>query len=150
MRRVYVLLALLMFAATLVQFYLAAVGAFDRPRDDESFMLHRMTGMMIIPALSVLATIVAAIVRAPGKLIALTILPVGLILVQMLIRAIAGAFDGDNDETTTVGLVIFGLHAINGLATMAVTRVILMKAKAHLAQGTGAAAPATAADSAAV
>lgn len=140
MRRVYVVLALLMFIATLVQFYLAAVGAFDRPRDDESFFLHRMTGMMIIPIISVLATIVAAIVRAPGKQIALTILPVGLVLFQMLIRAIAGIFDGSNDETTAAGLVIFGLHAINGLAIMAVARMILVGARAHLAKATGAAA----------
>lgn len=149
MRRVYVVLALLLFVATLVQFYLAAVGAFDRPRDDESFAMHRMTGMMIIPIISVLATIVAAIVRAPGKLIALTILPVGLVLVQMLIRFIAGIFAGSNDETGAVSLIIFGLHAINGLAIMAVARMILMGARGHLAKATSA-APAPAPQSATV
>lgn len=150
MRRIYLVLAVLLFVATLVQFYLAAVGAFDRPRDDESFVLHRMTGMMIIPALSVLATIVAAIVRAPGKLIALTILPVGLVLVQMLIRAIAGIFDGNNDETSAVELVIFGLHAINGLVIMAVARTIIVGAKAHLTKAAGGSTPAETPQSAAV
>lgn len=138
MRRIYVALALLLFLATLAQFYFAAVGAFDRPRDDDSFLMHQITGEMVIPGLALLATIAAAISRAPGKLIGLTILPVGLVIVQSLIRAIAGIFDGSNDETTLTGQVIFGLHAINGLVIMGVSRAILMGARAHLSKGNDA------------
>jgi len=140
-RKVYALLALLLFLATLFQFFFAAVGAFDEPRDDGSFTLHRMTGMIIIPALAVLATIAAALSRAGGKLIGLTILPVGLILLQMLIKVIAEAFDEPNGDTSTASVVIFGFHAINGLVTMAVARSVMMAARKR---ATAAEAPASA------
>ena len=55
MRRVFVVLSGLLFLAILSQFYFAAVGAFDRPQDDDSFALHSVTGMMIIPLLSILS-----------------------------------------------------------------------------------------------
>jgi hypothetical protein len=55
-RRAYVALAGLMVLAVVAQFYFAAVGAFAKPQDDQSFALHLMGGMMIIPVLSLLAT----------------------------------------------------------------------------------------------
>jgi hypothetical protein len=115
-RRVYTALTGLLLLAVVVQFYFAAVGAFAKPQDDKSFALHSVTGMMVIPLLSILATIAAAVARAPGRLIGMTILPLGLVIVQVLIVVVGRAFNTDADTTTPVGLAILGLHALNGIA----------------------------------
>lgn len=129
MRRIYVGLVGLLFLAILAQFYFAAVGAFAKPQDDSSYALHSFNGMVIIPALSVLATIAAALSRAKGRQIGLTIVPALLVVVQMLINLIGGH---ENDHTTPGGLAVLGLHALNGLAIMAITRVIFIQARALL------------------
>jgi hypothetical protein len=130
MRKVYVGLSVLLLVALLAQFYLAAVGAFTRPQTDDSFALHDLNGMMIVPLLSVLATIAAAVARAPGRLIGLTIAPLGLVVVQVLIVVVGRAFnDTGGDSTTPVGLAILGLHAINGMAMLGVAGVVLRRAR---------------------
>jgi hypothetical protein len=131
MRIAYLVLIRLLGAAVLVQFYFAAVGAFDRPQDDDSFSLHSLTGMGVIPLLSLLATGAAALARAPGRLIGLTILPLGLTLVQVLIIVVGNVVSGGSDDNTTpAGLAILGLHAVNGLAIMAVVGLINRRARA--------------------
>jgi hypothetical protein len=120
MRKLYFALSVLMLAATVLQFYFAAIGAFDKPQDDKSFAIHDANGMMVIPLLSILATIVAAIARVPGRLIAFTIVPLGLVILQVLIIVVGHALNDSADNTTPVGLAILGLHAINGLAVGAV------------------------------
>jgi hypothetical protein len=130
MRKVYVGLSALLLLAVLIQFYLAAVGAFTKPQSDGSFALHDATGMMIIPLLSLLATIAAAVARAPGRVIGLTILPLGLVVVQVLIVTLGRAFnDGTGENTTPVGVAILGLHAINGLLIMGVASLVLHRAR---------------------
>ena len=129
MRKVYAALAGLLLLAVLVQFYFAAVGAFDKPQDDNSFALHGLTGMLIIPLLSLLATGAAALARAPGRLIGLSILPLGLVVVQVLIVAFGDAFNDGADNRTAAGLAILGLHAINGLAVMAVAGAVFRRAR---------------------
>ena len=118
MRKVYVGLSALLLIAVVAQFYFAAMGAFTQPQTDSSYGLHSANGMMVIPLLSILATIAAAVARAPGRAIGLAILPVGLVIVQMLIIAVGKALS-DGDTTTPAALVIYGLHAVNGLAIMA-------------------------------
>ncbi|HEU5156464.1 MAG TPA: DUF6220 domain-containing protein [Streptosporangiaceae bacterium] len=143
MRRAYVVLAGLVVLAVAAQFYFAAVGAFAEPQDDQSFALHLMDGMMIIPALSLLATLVAALARAPGRLIGLTALPVGLIALQVLITEVGEGLGGSTeDNTTPAALVLLGLHAINGLAIMAVAGITMRRARQF------AAAPAAASSAA--
>ncbi|HEX6470853.1 MAG TPA: DUF6220 domain-containing protein [Streptosporangiaceae bacterium] len=130
MRRAYVTLVGLMVLAVVAQFYFAAVGAFAKPQDDQSFALHLMDGMMIIPALSLLATLVAALARAPGRLIGLTATPIGLIVLQVLITEVGknlGASTEDN--TTPAALAFLGLHAVNGLAIMAVIGITMHRAR---------------------
>jgi hypothetical protein len=73
--KVYAVLAGLMLFAVVAQFYAAAVGAFDKPQKDGSFSLHSVIGMMIIPLVSLLATIAPAVSKAPGRLISMTVLP---------------------------------------------------------------------------
>lgn len=130
MRRVYVVLTGLLLLAVLAQFYFAAVGAFAKPQDDKSFALHLITGGMIIPALSLLATLAAALARAPGRLIGLTIAPFGLIILQFLITELGKNLGGStDDQTTPVALAFLGLHAINGLAILAVSGIAMRDAR---------------------
>ncbi|MEU8059019.1 DUF6220 domain-containing protein [Microbispora bryophytorum] len=135
MRKVYAALAGLLLAATVVQMYLAAVGAFDKPQDDSSFALHSINGMMIIPVLSLVATAAAAAARAPGRQIGLTVLPLGLIIVQALIVALGGLFDDSTGNTTPLSLVILGLHAINGMAIMGVCGMVFRNARRLVSAG---------------
>ncbi|MEJ3750741.1 DUF6220 domain-containing protein [Actinomycetes bacterium KLBMP 9797] len=131
MRMVYVVLTRLVGVSVFLQFFFAAVGAFDRPREDGSFALHSLNGMVILPLLIVLATIAAAAARAPGRLIGLTLAPLGLVVVQVLI-IVAGnvASGGAENDTGPVGLTIFGLHAVNGLVTMGVIETVSRRARA--------------------
>jgi hypothetical protein len=131
MRKVFVAVSVLLFLAVLAQFYLAGVGAFDRPQDDGSFEPHRIVGMAVIPLLSVLATVVAALARAPGRLIGLAIAPFGLVVVQLLIVAIGNAISGGEDaDTSAAALVVLGLHAVNGLFMLGVTTQLMRRARA--------------------
>ncbi len=126
MRRSFAGLATLQMLAVVAQFFLAASGAFDTAPNDESFQTHRTLGAGIV-LLAVLVTIVAAITRMPGRLIGMSGLVAGLAVVQVVIRAIATAFDGTGGSTTA-GELVFGLHAVNGLAILAVAGMIVRQA----------------------
>jgi len=131
-RRLYVVLTGLMMLSILAQFYFAAVGAFAKPQDDSSFAVHDVNGMMILPLLSIAATVVALLARAPGRQVGLTIAPLGLVLVQVLIVELGRALNGADDATTPLSLAILGLHAVNGLAIMAVAGLTMRGARALL------------------
>lgn len=142
MRRVYVAVSGVLLLAVVAQFYFAAVGAFARPADDDSFALHSLTGMMVIPVLSLLATAAAALARAPGRLIGLSLLPFGLVIVQVLIIVLGNAISGGGDRTTPAGLAVLGLHAVNGMAVAASAGFILRRARALAAPARPARTPA--------
>ncbi|MER5334130.1 DUF6220 domain-containing protein [Micromonospora sp. NPDC002717] len=127
MRRAFAGLAALLMLAVVAQFFLAASGAFDTAPNDESFQPHRALGGGIV-LIAVLVTVVAAIARMPGRLIGLSGLVAGLAVVQFVIKGIAAAFDGTGGSTTA-GELVFGLHAINGLAILAVTGMIGRQAR---------------------
>ncbi|MEO3868853.1 DUF6220 domain-containing protein [Nonomuraea sp. B12E4] len=76
MKRVFTGLAALLMLAVLVQFYLAASGAFDSAPIEAAFQPHRTLGFSIL-GLAVLITIFAAVARMPGRLIGLSGLVVG-------------------------------------------------------------------------
>ena len=126
MRRIFALLASLLVLAVAVQFFLAASGAFDTAPKDESFQPHRALGLGIL-LFAVVLTIVAALARMPGRLIGMTGLVAALTGVQSLIRAVADAIA---DTSTTVGNLVFGLHAVNGLAIMALAVAVARRARA--------------------
>lgn len=149
MRKAYLVLSALLLLSIGVQFYFAGIGAFAKPQDDNSFALHKLNGMAVIPALSILATIAAAAAKAPRKLIGLTILPALLIPVQALINTIGGR---DNAHTTAGNLAILGFHVINGVIIMMIARSVLLRARAlsrrdsKVADGNSADNPQVAAD----
>jgi len=121
---VFALLASLQVLAIVAQFFLAASGAFDAAPTDEAFGPHRGLGYGIILLATVL-TVVAALARMPGRLIAMAGLVAGLGVVQSLIRTVADASDD-----TGAGRWVFGLHAVNGLAILAVAATLARRARA--------------------
>ena len=134
MRRVFALLATLLMLALVVQFFLAASGAFDPAPNDESFQPHRALGYAIF-LFAVLLTILAAVARMPGRLIGMTALVAGLTVVQVLIAVLARAFNDTGDNSTTAGQLVFGLHAINGLVVLALAGTVLRRARAVARSG---------------
>jgi len=124
MRRVFALLASVLVLAVVAQFFLAASGAFDTAPADESFRPHRALGYAIL-LFSLVVTVVGALARMPGRLIGMTALVAGLVVVQGLIRTVAAAFD----DGSTAGTLVFGLHAVNALAIMAVSGNVARRAR---------------------
>ncbi|MEU5529713.1 DUF6220 domain-containing protein [Micromonospora chersina] len=122
MRRFFAGLAGLQMLAVVTQFFLAASGAFDPAPNDESFQPHRALGGAIV-LIAVLVTVVAATARMPGRLIGTSGLVAGLAIAQFVIKGIAAALDG------AAGELVFGLHAVNGLAIVAATGMIIRQAR---------------------
>jgi len=129
MRKAFVVTSSLSLAAFALQFVFAAVGAFTKPAGDSGYTLHSINGMAVIPALTLLTTLFAALARAPGRLIGLAILPLGLVVLQMLLAGLANAFTDASGASTTVGLVIGGLHAANGIVAVHVVVNVLRGAR---------------------
>lgn len=128
MRKVFDGLAALLVLVVVVEFFLAASGAFSTAPNDESFQPHRMLGYVIF-VLAVLLAIAAAVARMPRRLVGMAGLVAALIPLQVLIAVLAEAF-GTADTTTTAGQVVFGLHAVNGLVIVAVAVRIVRGSRA--------------------
>ncbi|MGW1677370.1 DUF6220 domain-containing protein [Saccharopolyspora sp. NPDC002376] len=124
MRKVFTGLAALLLLAVLVQFYLAASGAFDSAPTEEAFQPHRVLGNAIL-VLAVIVVIGAVAARMPGRLIGMAGLVAGLVLLQSVIREVAKSFG----EGSSAGHFIFGLHALNGLAIIGVIGMIVRQSQ---------------------
>ena len=118
MRKAFVIVSTLLLASFVLQFAFAAVGAFTKPAGDGAYTLHSINGMAVIPALTLLTTLFAALAKAPGRLIGLAILPLGLVVVQALIAVLANAFTDAAGASTPLGLTIAGLHALTGIVAV--------------------------------
>lgn len=130
MRRLYLATAALLLLVVVAQFYLAAVGAFANPHTDGAFTLHRISGMASIPTAALLATVAAVLARARRRLIALTITPVGLVIMQVGLTEIGQRLAGSTEQHTTPAARAFlGLHALNGLAILMVALAIVLRAR---------------------
>jgi hypothetical protein len=129
MRKAFVIASALLLAAFALQFVFAAVGAFTEPSGDGAYTLHSVNGLAVIPALTLVATLLAALAKAPGRLIGLTLLPLGLVLVQELLVVLVHAFTDDTGGSTPLGLTIGGLHAVNGIIAVHVVVSVLQGAR---------------------
>ena len=130
MRKAFVITSGLLLTAFALQFVFAAVGAFTKPAaGDGSFRLHSITGMAVIPILTLLTIVFAALARAPGKLIGLTALPLGLVVLQALLATLANGLTDAAGETTTAGLIVGGLHAANGIVAVHIVVAVLRGAR---------------------
>ncbi|MCC5575500.1 hypothetical protein IMZ11_07580 [Microtetraspora sp. AC03309] len=149
MRKVFYGFTVVLLISVLAQFYLSTFGAFERPvpapgAEGAMIEYHVLNGELVIPILSLLTTIVAAIARVGGRLIWLSITPFLLVAVQLfVIFSLAEMAGAAENETTTAGLVVLGFHALDGVAILWAAFVLLRRAHA-LAKGVAAATPATA------
>lgn len=124
MKRVFSGLSTLLLIAVVAQFYLAASGAFNTAPNEESFSLHRALGNAIL-LFAVVLTVLAAIARMPGRLIGLTGLVAGLVILQSAIREVAKVV-GDG---SSAGHFVFGVHAVNGLLILGVIGMIVRQSR---------------------
>jgi heme A synthase len=128
MRKVFAGLMAVLMLAVVVQFFLAASGAFDNAPNDESFGPHRGLGFLIL-FLALLATGAGAAARMPGRIVARAGLVLGLVVLQPVIAGIAGAV-GEVDGASSAGELVFGLHGVNGLVIMALVATIVRTSRA--------------------
>ncbi|WP_144122482.1 DUF6220 domain-containing protein [Catellatospora sichuanensis] len=125
MRKAFAALAVLLMLVVMAEFFFAASGAFGIATDDAAYRPHHALGYVTF-LLPVLMVIVAVPARIPGRLIGSTALVAGLTAGQVVIAKVAGAI-GDTGDGTVGGLV-FGLHALNGLALLAVVVTVARRA----------------------
>ena len=128
MRKLFAGLVALLMLAVVVQVFLAAGGAFDSAPTDEAFRPHRALGYAIL-LFSLVLTVIAAVTRMPGRIVGLTGLVAGLVVLQPVIAGIADAL-GDSGTTTTAGKLVFGLHGVNALGIMFVLSRVAQQARA--------------------
>ncbi|MEV0675032.1 DUF6220 domain-containing protein [Actinosynnema sp. NPDC050436] len=124
MKKAFTVLAALLLLAVVTQFYLAATGAFDSAPNEQAFELHRLLGNAVI-AFSALVAIAAAIARVPGRVIGQAGLVAALVVLQSLIREVAEALG----EGAAAGHFVFGVHALNGLAILGLTSLVVRQAR---------------------
>ncbi|MEU4681142.1 DUF6220 domain-containing protein [Micromonospora sp. NPDC023737] len=129
MRKALVVVSLLLLVAFALQFVFAAVGAFTKPAGDSAYSLHSLNGMAVIPVLTLLTILLAVLAKAPGRLIGLAVLPLGLVVLQALLAMFANAFTDASGASTPVGLIIAGLHAVNGIVAVHVVVGVLRGAR---------------------
>ncbi|MET8122519.1 DUF6220 domain-containing protein [Micromonospora sp. NPDC005189] len=115
MRKALVTVTAVLLVAFVLQFVFAAVGAFTKPAGEGAYALHSVTGMAVIPVLTLLTALLAVLAKAPGRLVGLAVLPLGLVLLQALIAMLAEASTDASGTSTAFGLTIGGLHALNGI-----------------------------------
>ncbi|MEV1017240.1 DUF6220 domain-containing protein [Micromonospora sp. NPDC049801] len=135
MRKAFVISSGALLTAFALQFVFAAVGAFTKPAEDGAYALHSVNGMAVIPVLTLLTVLFAALARAPGRLVGLAVLPLGLVVVQALLAMLANAGTDAVGVSTPFGLVIGGLHAVNGIVAVHVV-VGVMRGARRLAAAT--------------
>ncbi|WP_433132994.1 DUF6220 domain-containing protein [Micromonospora sp. CA-240977] len=129
MRKAFVIISALLLVAFVLQFVFAAVGGFTRPAADGAYALHSVNGMAVIPVLTLLTALFAALAKAPGRLVALALLPIGLVVLQALIAMLATASTDAAGVSTPLGLTIGGLHAVNGIIAVHVVVGVLQAAR---------------------
>jgi hypothetical protein len=130
-RKAYFVVTVLLLISVVFQFYFAALGVFGpQGEDDNLFGFHRVNGSMVLPLLSVIAVVLAAVSRAGARTVWLQALPILLIAVQYLLFILGGLIGGGDVDHPTVGTaVVLGLHAVNGLAVLGTIITLMTRAR---------------------
>ncbi|MFG3702695.1 DUF6220 domain-containing protein [Micromonospora sp. NPDC047620] len=115
MRKAFVIVTILALVAFALQFIFAAVGAFTKPAGDDAYALHSVNGMAVIPVLTLFTILFAVLAKAPGRIVGLAALPLGLVVLQVLLAGLANGLTDTAGASTPFGLTIAGLHALNGI-----------------------------------
>jgi hypothetical protein len=145
LRKVFLVFAGLLLVAVIAQFYLATFGAFERPLPEPetgAIVPHAINGTMVIPILSLLTTIVAAVAGAGRRLIALSLVPLVVFVGQLFVLfPLAGLAGATMEKTNTGGHIVLGFHAIFGLLMLWAVVVLFREARVLASTSAGTAAP---------
>ena len=123
MRKAFAALAYLLVFIVVAQFVFAATGAFSTAPHEESFGPHHALGYVIF-IVPLVMMIPAALARVPGRIYGLAALVAGLTGLQVVIAELAKSYSG-----STAGEIVSGLHAVSGLAILAVAGMIARQAR---------------------
>ncbi|MET1044689.1 MAG: DUF6220 domain-containing protein [Microbacteriaceae bacterium] len=137
MRKLFLVLTILLIISLTVQFYFAAYGVFSTD-PMEGFAFHAMNGRFVLPILALLVIIGAALARAGGRTIGLSVVPLALILFQTVLFILTGAVTGASEESAEVPVaasIMLGFHAIVGLAAFVVSYMLIQRARRLIATG---------------
>lgn len=129
MRKVFFINSLLVLAAIATQYYLAAVGVFSDSED--GFATHGNNGRMVLPILFILLIVFAALSRAGKRIVWLSVLMLGLLIMQTLIFILTGLIFGVGPETPNppfAAILTVSLHAINPLIIVWVGVIVARRA----------------------
>lgn len=142
MRSVYLVLTLVLLVALTVQFYLAGVGYFSNP-EDHLFAYHGMNGRYVLSIGSLLVLVASFFIKAGGRTIALSALPLVLILLQPVIFILSSLVNDDPEGMTvnTAATVVLALHVLIGLAAWFVTYHLFNRARGLVSEARAASAP---------
>jgi hypothetical protein len=127
MRKLFTGLTALLLLAVVIQFFLAGSGAFDPASNDESFAPHRALGYLTV-VLTLVTAVVGALARVPGRVLGLTMVVLGLVVLQPVLASVAGGL-GEGSSATTAGSLVSGLHALNAVAIVAVLGTVVRRSR---------------------
>jgi hypothetical protein len=130
MRKVFIVTSALLVAGVVLQLYFAGLGHFSKPEDD-LFNIHGTNGRIVLPILAILNIIGAAVARAGARTIWLAVLPLVLLLFQTVLFILTGAIFNVGPESDVVPIgasILLGFHALNGLAIIALSGILLGRA----------------------
>jgi hypothetical protein len=132
-RKAYFVVTVLLLISVVFQFYFAALGVFGpQGEDDNLYVFHSVNGQFVLPVLSLLAVLFAALSRAGARTVWLSALPILLVAVQILLFILAGAIGGGTEDSPTVAsAIILGLHAVNAIAILGTIITLMTRARAR-------------------
>ncbi|MEU3012062.1 DUF6220 domain-containing protein [Nocardia asteroides] len=122
MKKLVTVLAVVLTVTVVVQFFLAAMGAFDSAPAEEAFAPHRALGNVIL-LLALVVALVAAVARMPARVAGTAGLVAALVLLQSVIKEVAGAVGDDS------GALLFGVHGVNGMLIVGTVGALLRQAR---------------------
>lgn len=117
MRKLFTGLALLLALIVAAEFFFAAMGGFHA-----SYRPHHVLGYVIF-SMPIVMAVVAAVAKLPKRFLGMLLGVVALTGFQVLVAKVAFAIGG------TAGPIVFGLHALGGMAIIALAVTILREAR---------------------
>lgn len=118
MRKVFTGLALLLVLIVAAEFFFAAMGGFNA-----SYRPHHVLGYVIF-SMPIVMAVVAGLAKLPKRFLGMLLGIVALTGFQVLVAKVALAIGGN------AGPIVFGLHALGGMAIIALSVAVLRDARA--------------------
>ncbi len=131
MRKAFYVVTILLTASAALQLYFAAMGVFTS-EEENPFAIHATNGRIVLPILTLLTILFAALARAGKRTIWLSVIVFILLVFQtlfLLIPALIFGLDSLDDEIPAAATAIMALHGLNGLAIIALSATLMNRAR---------------------